>query len=362
MAWAFAKLGVKDLPLLQSISAASLAILAEFDPQGIANTVWAFAKCDFGHGPLFDAIAAASVAQITEFTPQDLASTVWAFSVLKVQNDPLIHAIAKEALNKISETGNQSLAYLVDADLPLAAAAEALRARMEDLARQVVNMLPKHLAALPAVRPLTGSVADADLAALQVDNLGAVGSRSVLEKLGIGPVPLAFESVAEERIAERLAAGPPPSLLGGPAAAERVRVQSELVHRRVFGFATFRFEFEGVVILEGDALNENGAKSFRGGASRWLQPTNLSINRWVERVLCAEFQLVAEICDRLDTAMRGGMEDPMRRLCVTGSLRLLTSTSPCLSCLSMLRQMQLLLPSLTLEVSFRSMSGLADGG
>jgi len=46
-AWAYAVFGYMDIPLLNSIAAASIRLLMEFDGQGMANTAWAFATCGF---------------------------------------------------------------------------------------------------------------------------------------------------------------------------------------------------------------------------------------------------------------------------------------------------------------------------
>merc|ERR1712060_985615 len=102
---------------------------------------------------------------------------------------------------------------------------------------------------------------------------------------------------------------------------------------------------------------ENGAtrnpRAQRGDSCRWLCPTELVVNRWVDRALCAEFQLLDELCGNLEGAAPW-LEDPRRRREIVGFVRLLTSMSPCVSCLCAVRQMQLLLPGVRIEATFRS--------
>jgi len=58
LAWAIAKLGVLDPPLIHAISAAAMALIPQFDAQHISNTSWAFATLDVQDQPLSDALSA----------------------------------------------------------------------------------------------------------------------------------------------------------------------------------------------------------------------------------------------------------------------------------------------------------------
>ncbi|CAK9097628.1 unnamed protein product [Durusdinium trenchii] len=89
----------------------------------------------------------------------------------------------------------------------------------------------------------------------------------------------------------------------------------------------------------------------------------LPISKWVDRTLCAEFQLLSEVCDMLH---RSGvsMTCPELRYAVEGCLNLYLSQPSCVSCIgvtglvfrvSAMKQFQTLLPGVDLFVEFGSL-------
>merc|ERR1712039_406379 len=94
IAWAVAKLDVSNLPLMTALADASLRLISDAQPQGLANTAWALATSVVRHRPLMDAIAAASLRMITQFGQQELGNTSWAFAELRVHHVPLLDAIS----------------------------------------------------------------------------------------------------------------------------------------------------------------------------------------------------------------------------------------------------------------------------
>merc|ERR1712113_160531 len=84
ISWAIAKLDVSDPPLMTALAAASLRLVSDAQPQGLANTAWALATSVVRHKPLLDAIAAASLRMMTQFGQQELGNTSWAFAELRV--------------------------------------------------------------------------------------------------------------------------------------------------------------------------------------------------------------------------------------------------------------------------------------
>lgn len=52
LAWSVASLSLKDGPLLNSLSASSIAIIVDFSPQPLANTAWSCAKLEWLDAPL----------------------------------------------------------------------------------------------------------------------------------------------------------------------------------------------------------------------------------------------------------------------------------------------------------------------
>merc|ERR1712217_851230 len=86
---------------MTALAAASLRLITDAQPQGLANTAWALATSVVRHKPLLDAIAAASLRLMTQFGQQELGNTSWAFAELRVHHVPLMHAISGAALTSI---------------------------------------------------------------------------------------------------------------------------------------------------------------------------------------------------------------------------------------------------------------------
>merc|ERR1719203_1231606 len=100
--------------------------------------------------------------------------------------------------------------------------------------------------------------------------------------------------------------------------------------------------------MEGSFTKENGRRDRGAGGSSalgLLQPLSSPISGLVDRGLCSEFQLLGEILDVL--WQRGGPQGD--KFC--GNIRLFVSTAPCVSCIWALRQFQMLLPSVRIEVA-----------
>ncbi|MEM7519056.1 MAG: hypothetical protein AAF368_19295, partial [Planctomycetota bacterium] len=64
--------------LFETIAAEARCRIAEFNAQGMANTVWAFATAGVAAQLLFEAVAAEARNRIAELNAQNMANTVWA--------------------------------------------------------------------------------------------------------------------------------------------------------------------------------------------------------------------------------------------------------------------------------------------
>ena len=84
------------------------------------------------------------------------------------------------------------------------------------------------------------------------------------------------------------------------------------------------------------------------GANPRLLPVPLPHSSLVDRSLCAEFQVLAKLCDLLDA--HATFPDPS----VNGKVHLDVTTTPCLSCVSVLCQFQTLFPEVHLRISWQS--------
>jgi hypothetical protein len=86
--------------------------LADFDPQGLSNTVWAYATAGHASPTLFDAVAAQAIPRVHQFNPQELANTAWAFATAGHAAPPLFDAIAGVATPSAAQFNAMELASL----------------------------------------------------------------------------------------------------------------------------------------------------------------------------------------------------------------------------------------------------------
>jgi len=366
IAWSCSKLGVRNRPLMEAIAAESLAKIRAFDAQNLSNTAWAYAKLGVAHeplmhaiassaihklpqlaprelsglswsfatlwipdAPLLDAIAAAARAKISAFDPLDVANTAWAFDRLRLLDSPLRNSIASASLKSIPDLGCQPLATLVDLALPSCGALE------ERLSALVASFAKQWL----ALDPFTGM--DALLLDWQVDNFGIVGTANLLARLGVrSPEGREFGSRAAERVD-----------LEARGRGEEWRRRRFFFKARVHCYAEFDFAAPAAAgaRLRGSVLKENSfmGEGTRAGRAGLLRGAVLPISDLVDRTLCAEFQVLSDIGDLLDSA--GAQGWPGRRS-VTGRLQLWTSGASCLSCVGAMRQFLSLFPGVRLEV------------
>lgn len=164
----------------------------------------------------------------------------------------------------------------------------------------------------------------------RVDNFGCVGTRLLFQTLGVAEPLDDFLVRAGARFAaeaaSELQAGPTPFRVFAYA-------ECDLVHPRPLAATLFRM---------------NGVGGPGACHPRWLHPAPLPINAFVDRELCAEFQLLEAACELLATTVRAG--DASTRSEVAGTLSVLVSGACCLSCVAAVRQFQLLWPRLVIAI------------
>ncbi|CAE7942112.1 Sumo3, partial [Symbiodinium sp. KB8] len=129
--------------------------------------------------------------------------------------------------------------------------------------------------------------------------------------------------------------------------------KAQTAHRRIYAFAEFSFAstfLPGKSLLEGTLFQLNGLHADPEFTFRpWLCAVQLPISKWVDRSLCAEFQLLGEVCELLH---RSGMDltCPELRYSVHGDLNMYLSEPSCVSCVGAMKQFQTLLPGANLFV------------
>lgn len=180
------------------------------------------------------------------------------------------------------------------------------------------------------------------IAVLRVDNFGATGSRLLMEAIGIGEVSHHF---VERVVQSRPQFAATPTSTTGP------------MQPRIHSYA--EYEIVHPVRFRGALARENGLQVAEDGDKvacrpRWLRAFTLPINAYVERELCAEFQLLEDLSSIFASKSSGclafSLRDEAARLQLLGTVQLLLTGSSCASCLGAMRQFQLLWPNVGMFV------------
>jgi hypothetical protein len=101
--WAFSRLRVLNVPLIDAISAASLSMMQQFKSQHLSATAWSLAFLRYQDEQLVNAIADTATKRISEVGTQELSNFVWSFALLSVRKPPFMQAICGRAIEQISE-------------------------------------------------------------------------------------------------------------------------------------------------------------------------------------------------------------------------------------------------------------------
>eukprot|EP00435_Cladocopium_sp_Y103_P055635 s1276_g18.t1 len=318
-------------PLLDAISA-EVCRRSTLQPRELANLAWCFATLRRCHGPLFAVLAAATAATLPSFQPLDLANAAGALAAAGAWPPMLQQAVAQRSVACL-ELGmeSQPLVNLVDLDLP----APDGNYLLETLLRRV-DAFHNEWIKEDAFSPSNGI-----LLQWHIDNFGIHGTTYLLSKFGI--------EKPEKRFLETAEASTAAVQLGEDWRQERFFVKD-----RVSCYLEYRIGPDPAP-LKGSFVKENrfhgeGTRAGRAGLLRsWVLP----ISGVVDRSLCAEFQALSELCDRLDAVQK----EPQATLALEvlkgpGTVCLWTSGASCLSCVRAMRQFREIFPHLRLKVSF----------
>lgn len=110
--WSLAKLGVRDEPLVASVSSASMRQMEHAIPQNLSNLVWSHAVLLLQNGPLFDAVGAA-VHSSVDCDVQDLTNTVWSFATCR-QHTPLFASFGNCVISMGMQHTHKSVAAIME--------------------------------------------------------------------------------------------------------------------------------------------------------------------------------------------------------------------------------------------------------
>mmetsp|Transcript_71096 Transcript_71096/g.161491 ORF Transcript_71096/g.161491 Transcript_71096/m.161491 type:complete len:215 (-) Transcript_71096:60-704(-) len=178
----------------------------------------------------------------------------------------------------------------------------------------------------------------------QVVNLRTEAARRLLDATQVGTTSAEFAGRAVDYIRNTVECGERPVGPGGAGVdTTRVFAYAEYTVVSVGGCGP---QAEGRLFRESGLARGAGAGQPQGGGQcrqAWLRPFRLPTSGHVDRSLCAEFQVLNELCSIL--APEGGARDP--RPAVAGVVDIFTTASPCMSCLGAIRQFQLLFPEVS---------------
>lgn len=305
--------------------------MAEFTPQNLANTVQTWSTSESFGSPLMLASIASAVARCSEFSAQHLGNTAWAFAACSVVNMPLLEAMADHAAEQVASYDLQALCWL--ADFPLSCQAE-IADRLTTYIQQIWLQFPREM--WPATGPDQAFLHY--IRSLGLDNLGAVGGRQLLQRMGVIEADGGFVYRASMMIREHREEDP-------REAASEMTFGGPTRTRRVFSYAEYRLQSPAHTdYLEGALVQENGARGPHHATSP-LHALQLPINPRVERDACSEYLLLSEL--------HGFIEEAGAAQGLRGLLRLHSTGPSCMSCLLALWQFRLLYPSIEVQVRDR---------
>eukprot|EP00913_Durusdinium_trenchii_P000750 g700.t1 len=280
---------------------------------------------------------------------RDLANLAFAFATLcqLKEDEPLKEALSEEVLKKLNWIQPQSLAFLTEV---------GLEASTHPFLLQKLNEILDHLVTALATREATSAwkrrveaalqeMVSTDECELYLDHLGSVGSHLLLSRLQIDAPDQDFILRAMQSFPT--CAGRTRGLDPRCFGLETQRPQQ----RRIFAYSEHRLQTTdatgGRDATAGRMLREHGFQGLRRWQKGWLKPLTLPVNHYVDRSVCAEFQVLNEICDLVNEE---ALADDMQSCAlVEGVVQLLVSTAPCLSCISAALQFQLLFPKVHLQ-------------
>ena len=319
LAWSSARPRWSDEPSLATIPVALQPWLQDRNARDLTNLAWGSSASQHVDQLAMASTARRSTTHTSLFDPRQPASIAQARAGQTLAGAQQMSHLMETAVSYIDALPAQQVGWLADACQSVACSERSRRRvlqRLYELTSQLGDPLGRLSCSENGFHSSAGPLLDfAELASrLGADQLGHLGSRQLLESQGIS---LLSPSRPEIHVSSR---------------------RAQVVAQCRFAFADKKGSYSALSGLS-DGLR----------AQRWLAPVTLSVGGAVDRSLCAEFQVLAQVCDTL-------LEDlsfPERRQ-LSGKVQLCISAPPCLSCVAAMCQFHLLFPSADLEVSWIS--------
>lgn len=250
-----------------------------------------------------------------KFNTQNLANTAWSFDELWGGHPPLMAAISSAAIRIISDIDAQPLANLCDRGMPHH---DYFESRLRSILIEFYNEVPRTL-----------KVSDWDAYAravdsIRIDNFGVVGTRILMDCLGVRDLPASFRERALAFV---------PRL--GRLTCEVPRGEGvSWMRTRVVNYWEYTLEWPGGR-LQAAEVGENALHGDVARDSRWLRAVTPPFNPFADRRTCSEFRSFDRLLEEL--ARAGTSADESSRGRVSGCIMMLINAPPCVSCIGVMQ-------------------------
>jgi len=306
------------------------------EAQNLSNIAWAFATLGLHNVPLLEAIATAAIANISAFNCQSFSTFFWSFSRLGNQNGlaPLLPAALECFLNGQLEADGMSWVDFANA-VRLLGHFEGRSTFEAEFQRQLFQPMVSRLAALQGS---ANSEAFSDLREFvirkQVPHLGPVYTRIALRELNVGmPLPRAhteaWSTQAREKLRDALADWNVPT------------------SESILAFAACEVEWNGKQLKIPGRIFASGNTESVDSKNDALRP----LFRHSRGVDHAERVALLSLLRTIVSNLTANWEE------CTGTMQLYVSHFPCISCVALFCQLTSC-SGIKLEVDFDSNLGV----
>jgi len=342
IAWAFGALSMRHTELLQKLAGYVGDNLATFKVQGLSSIVWCFAMLGFRDEPLLMRVELELRKNVEELHPIAMARSVWAYKTLMIPCPDLMRVVAGEALRKVAGFPTKALVKLIDSVYVSPSAmssASNLTRSLEDRTKSIADYLVSKFSMTDSLREVDLEDYAKEMTGLGLSDCGLVGTPLLLEQLKI-KLP-DYEFVESCRSREWLKDGKRQSEEGEEDRVEFAAAKAELTASGDRTLCEWVVNYPDMA--ESPMPDPTPTAPFQAvqlsGRSGRREPIFL--------VLC---QLAARLCEWLGVEAMP-LEASAAEACagVAGTVKLLSTLVPCLSCVGALQQFVVLFPNVTLQ-------------
>jgi len=304
-----------------------------FKPNALSNITWAFAMVQYRDEPLLRLVAPMIARDAPELKPLSLTRCAWAYRILYVHSPELTGAICSEALKKLDEFATKALVKLIDSVYvcPTVQQYSALEDALSERTEACAKFFKR---SFPDAASLNG---DKSAYTLGLETMGLVdcgfsGTPLLLEHLEI-PLPgrdfmLQCRRQSWEDEEENLKPPKPDS----SDAVATVAVECNLLFEEQAEHRWF--------------VRYSGSDDVASSSTGLLTPVELPGR--IAQQDNGIFVLLVEVCSVISN-MGVNLESPEACEKVTGSTKIYTIQTPCLSSIGVLWQFKVRFPGILLE-------------